>query len=218
MYNPFCNALIPRYSDPIQISDIVVGQEDLSAREALLRWARRSTTRYPGVRVNDFTGSWRDGLAFAALIHRNRPDLLDWRKARSARPRDRLESAFHAVEKEYGVTRLLDPEGEFEHVFFVYDRHSPPMRGRSCVCVMTSCHTCLVPQFDGVRHCAPCQNHGTRRCAQLSSTHTHNGCAFANCAVACAPIVCCCVLREIKAVLRQRQRNAAMRDEHTPSS
>ncbi|XP_037914653.1 dystonin isoform X31 [Hermetia illucens] len=94
-----------------QISDIVVGKEDnVSARDALLRWARRSTARYPGVRVNDFTTSWRDGLAFSALVHRNRPDLLDWRKARSARPRERLETAFHVVEKEYGVTRLLDPE------------------------------------------------------------------------------------------------------------
>uniref|UniRef100_A0A034VFP6 Dystonin n=1 Tax=Bactrocera dorsalis TaxID=27457 RepID=A0A034VFP6_BACDO len=94
-----------------QISDIVVGKDDnLSAREALLRWARRSTLRYPGVRVNDFTTSWRDGLAFSALVHRNRPDLLDWRKARMDRPRERLEQAFHIVEKEYGVTRLLDPE------------------------------------------------------------------------------------------------------------
>ncbi|XP_054739785.1 dystonin isoform X18 [Anastrepha obliqua] len=94
-----------------QISDIVVGKDDnVSAREALLRWARRSTLRYPGVRVNDFTSSWRDGLAFSALVHRNRPDLLDWRKARTDRPRERLEHAFHIVEKEYGVTRLLDPE------------------------------------------------------------------------------------------------------------
>ncbi|XP_055591395.1 dystonin isoform X24 [Uranotaenia lowii] len=94
-----------------QISDIVVGQEDnLTAREALLRWARRSTAKYPGVRVNDFTSSWRDGLAFSALVHRNRPDLIDWRDSRSRRPRERLEQAFHVVEREYGVTRLLDPE------------------------------------------------------------------------------------------------------------
>nr|XP_036218003.1 microtubule-actin cross-linking factor 1 isoform X8 [Bactrocera oleae] len=94
-----------------QISDIVVGKDDnVSAREALLRWARRSTLRYPGVRVNDFTTSWRDGLAFSALVHRNRPDLLDWRKARMDQPLERLEQAFHIVEKEYGVTRLLDPE------------------------------------------------------------------------------------------------------------
>ncbi|XP_076629250.1 dystonin-like protein short stop isoform X13 [Colletes latitarsis] len=94
-----------------QISDIVVGQEpNVTAREALLRWARRSTARYPGVRVTDFTGSWRDGLAFSALIHRNRPDLVDWRGARSCQPRERLDRVFYVAEREYGVTRLLDPE------------------------------------------------------------------------------------------------------------
>ncbi|XP_076765746.1 dystonin-like protein short stop isoform X9 [Xylocopa sonorina] len=95
----------------VRISDIVVGQEpNVTAREALLRWARRSTARYPGVRVTDFTGSWRDGLAFSALIHRNRPDLVDWRGARASQPRERLDRVFHVAEREYGVTRLLDPE------------------------------------------------------------------------------------------------------------
>uniref|UniRef100_W4VR42 Putative short stop n=1 Tax=Corethrella appendiculata TaxID=1370023 RepID=W4VR42_9DIPT len=93
-----------------QISDIVQHEDNLTAREALLRWARKSTAKYPGVRVNDFTASWRDGLAFSALIHRNRPDLIDWRDMRSRRPRERLETSFHVVEKEYGVTKLLDPE------------------------------------------------------------------------------------------------------------
>lgn len=96
----------------LQISDIVVGQEpNVTAREALLRWARRSTARYPGVRVTDFTCSWRDGLAFSALLHRNRPDLVDWRTARSSQPRERLDRVFYVAEREYGVTRLLDPEG-----------------------------------------------------------------------------------------------------------
>ncbi|XP_063369716.1 dystonin [Cydia amplana] len=99
-----------------QISDIVVGQEaNVTAREALLSWARRSTAKYPGVRVTDFTSSWRDGLAFNALIHRNRPDLIDWRNIRSRQVRERLEMAFHVVEKEYGVTRLLDPEDVDTH-------------------------------------------------------------------------------------------------------
>lgn len=58
-----------------QISDIVMGAEpNMSARDALLKWARRTTSKYPGVRVQDFTSSWRDGLAFNAIIHRNRWD------------------------------------------------------------------------------------------------------------------------------------------------
>lgn len=88
----------------------------MTAREALLRWARRSTARYPGVRVTDFTGSWRDGLAFSALIHRNRPDLVDWRNARASQPRERLDRVFNVAEREYGVTRLLDPEGNINNL------------------------------------------------------------------------------------------------------
>ncbi len=98
----------------MQISDIVVGQEDLNAKEALLRWAQKTTHRYPGVAVSDFTQSWRDGLAFAAVIHRNRPDLLDWKKVERMRVRERIDFAFHVMEREYGVTRLLDPEGKTE--------------------------------------------------------------------------------------------------------
>ncbi|KAG8249081.1 hypothetical protein J6590_027839 [Homalodisca vitripennis] len=102
--------------DSIRISDIVVGQEpNVSAKEVLLRWARRSTAKYPGVRVNDFTSSWRDGLAFNALIHRNRPDLIDWRSVRTITIRERLERAFYVAEREYGVTRLLDPEDVDTH-------------------------------------------------------------------------------------------------------
>jgi len=93
-----------------QISDIVVGQEDVSAKEALLRWAQKTTHRYPGVKVDNFTSSWRDGLAFNAIIHRNRPDLVDWKKLDRRQVRERIDLAFHVMEKEYGVTRLLDPE------------------------------------------------------------------------------------------------------------
>ena len=56
-----------------QISDIMVGQDDkITAKEALLRWARLTTHKYPGVNVNNFTTSWKDGLAMVAIIHRNR--------------------------------------------------------------------------------------------------------------------------------------------------
>nr|XP_024217733.1 dystonin isoform X10 [Halyomorpha halys] len=99
-----------------QISDIVVGEEpNVSAKDVLLRWAKKSTAKYPGVKVSDFTSSWRDGLAFNAIIHRNRPDLLpEWREIRRRTVRERLETAFYTAEK-VGVTRLLDPEDVDTH-------------------------------------------------------------------------------------------------------
>ena len=41
-----------------------------------------------------------------------RPDLVDWKKVERRQVRERIDTAFHVMEKEYGVTRLLDPEGK----------------------------------------------------------------------------------------------------------
>ena len=56
--------------------------EEMSARSALLLWGKNLTDGYPGVKVKDFSESWRDGKAFCSLIHRHRPDLIDYRKVK----------------------------------------------------------------------------------------------------------------------------------------
>ncbi|XP_072170116.1 plectin-like [Diadema setosum] len=99
-----------------QISEVVVesdggrGGQTLQAKEALKVWAQRTTKDYPGVHITDFGKSWRDGLAFNAIINRNRPDLVDFSSLKPSQHRANLESAFSIAEKHLGVTRLLDPE------------------------------------------------------------------------------------------------------------
>ena len=61
--------------------------------------------------VRDFTTSWRDGLAFNALVHGIRPDLVDLRDVKEMDVRDRLENAFNVAEEHLGVPRLIDAEG-----------------------------------------------------------------------------------------------------------
>ena len=46
--------------------------------KALEMWCARAAAGYPGVEVCNMSSAWRDGLAFAAIIHRYRPDLIDF--------------------------------------------------------------------------------------------------------------------------------------------
>jgi hypothetical protein len=43
---------------------------------ALEAWSKKLTKGYKDVDIHNLTTSWRDGLAFCALIHHFRPDLM----------------------------------------------------------------------------------------------------------------------------------------------
>ena len=60
--------------------------------------------------VKEFTFSWQDGLAFCALIHRHRPDLLDFDSLNKKNKKENIELAFDIAEKHLGITKLLDVE------------------------------------------------------------------------------------------------------------
>ncbi|XP_012779576.2 plectin a isoform X9 [Maylandia zebra] len=95
-----------------QISDIQVnGQsDDMTAKEKLLLWSQRMVEGYQGLRCDNFTGSWRDGKLFNAIIHKHRPSLIDMSQVYRQSNQQNLEQAFSVAERELGVTRLLDPE------------------------------------------------------------------------------------------------------------
>jgi len=98
-----------------QIQDITVEiegdtREKRSAKDALLLWCQMKTADYPNVNVNNFTSSWRDGLAFNAIIHKHRPDLIDFESLKKSSPMENLNNAFNVAEQELGLSKLLDPE------------------------------------------------------------------------------------------------------------
>lgn len=90
------------------IQDITV--EELTAKEGLLLWCQRKTAPYKNVNVQNFHLSFKDGLAFCALIHRHRPDLIDYHALTKDNPLENLNTAFDVAEKHLDIPRMLDPE------------------------------------------------------------------------------------------------------------
>ncbi|CAG4953019.1 unnamed protein product [Colias eurytheme] len=90
------------------IQDISV--EEMTAKEGLLLWCQRKTAPYKNVNVQNFHLSFKDGLAFCALIHRHRPDLIDYSKLSKDNPLENLNTAFDVAEKYLDIPRMLDPD------------------------------------------------------------------------------------------------------------
>uniref|UniRef100_A0A8K9Y0X6 Actinin alpha 3b n=1 Tax=Oncorhynchus mykiss TaxID=8022 RepID=A0A8K9Y0X6_ONCMY len=94
------------------IQDISV--EETSAKEGLLLWCQRKTAPYRNVNVQNFHISWKDGLALCALIHRHRPDLIDYSKLKKDDPIGNLNTAFEVAEKYLDIPKMLDAEGNVQ--------------------------------------------------------------------------------------------------------
>ena len=54
--------------------------------------------------------SWRDGLAFNALIHKHRPDLIDYDNLQKSNAIYNLQNAFDVAEQQLGLAKFLDAE------------------------------------------------------------------------------------------------------------
>jgi spectrin beta len=79
-------------------------------KKSLLLWCQSAIQKYPNVSVSDFTLSWKDGRAFCALVHKHRPDLIDYEAMARASPIERLSTAFTVARDQLNVPSLLEPE------------------------------------------------------------------------------------------------------------
>ncbi|XP_045444513.1 F-actin-monooxygenase MICAL3 isoform X11 [Pipistrellus kuhlii] len=81
--------------------------ESVPRSSKLLCWCQRQTDGYSGVNVTDLTMSWKSGLALCAIIHRYRPDLIDFNSLDEQNVEKNNQLAFDIAEKELGISPIM---------------------------------------------------------------------------------------------------------------
>ncbi|XP_008422333.1 smoothelin [Poecilia reticulata] len=81
-----------------------------NVKQMLLDWCRAKTEPYEGVDIQNFSSSWKDGIAFCALVHRFYPDAFEYSTLNPYKPRDNFQLAFSTAERLAGCPPLLDAE------------------------------------------------------------------------------------------------------------
>ncbi|XP_022245844.1 EH domain-binding protein 1-like isoform X2 [Limulus polyphemus] len=76
--------------------------------EDLLTWCKDVTKSFRGVKVTNMTTSWRNGMAFCAVIHHFRPDLIDFSALSPHDIKGNCKKAFDAAFS-LGIPRLIEP-------------------------------------------------------------------------------------------------------------
>ncbi|KAM4596848.1 F-actin-monooxygenase MICAL2 isoform 2-T4 [Fundulus diaphanus] len=69
----------------------------------LLSWCQKQIDGYSKVLITDLTTSWRSGIALCALIHRFRPQLIDFDSLNEEDHTANLQRAFDISEREFGI-------------------------------------------------------------------------------------------------------------------
>ncbi|XP_018425780.1 PREDICTED: EH domain-binding protein 1-like [Nanorana parkeri] len=82
--------------------------EEALSTDSLLRWCQEVTAGYRGVRVNNFTTSWRNGLGFCAILHHFHPESINYEGLDPLNVKENNKKAYDGFAA-FGIPPLLSP-------------------------------------------------------------------------------------------------------------
>ncbi|OCT84200.1 hypothetical protein XELAEV_18022340mg [Xenopus laevis] len=92
----------------------LLGEVVYSSIDSLLCWCQEVTASYRGVRVNNFTTSWRNGLAFCAILHHFHPEIINYEVLDPLNIKENNKKAFDGFAS-LGIPALLCPTDMLLH-------------------------------------------------------------------------------------------------------
>ncbi|KAK5640350.1 hypothetical protein RI129_011161 [Pyrocoelia pectoralis] len=98
-----------KINEPKETVSVKPQQQKLTTPgQDLLEWCKEMTKNYSGVKVTNLTTSWRNGIAFCALIHHFKPELIDFDSLSPHEVRANCKKAFDAADT-LGIPRVIEP-------------------------------------------------------------------------------------------------------------
>ncbi|XP_033221459.1 F-actin-monooxygenase Mical isoform X2 [Belonocnema kinseyi] len=78
--------------------------------DTLIHWLQKQVALYDSVQIVDMGVSFKNGLALCAVIHRYRPDLIDFQSLKAEEAAENNQLAFDILEKELSISPIMTGE------------------------------------------------------------------------------------------------------------
>ncbi|XP_037116747.1 uncharacterized protein LOC119128454 isoform X2 [Syngnathus acus] len=99
----------PKPEDALASPENLSGSQNLvTSSQSLLEWCKEVTQDHKGVKISNFNTSWRNGMAFCAILHHFHPEKINYEFLDPYDIKHNNKRAFDGF-AELGISRLMEP-------------------------------------------------------------------------------------------------------------